>query len=64
MKAILLVIFSNDGILRPREFDKSLSTRLGWFNGDKEAIERVDKLLARAGLSAADVAAQSLANKR
>ena len=60
MKAILLVIFSKDGILRPPESDEAYQLALEWFNGDKEAIERVDKLLARAGLSAADVTAQSL----
>lgn len=31
-----------------------------WFNGDKKATERVDVLLAKAGLSRADVATQSL----
>ena len=40
--------------------DEAYQLALEWFNGDKEAIKRVDKLLARAGLSAADVTAQSL----
>jgi hypothetical protein len=33
---------------------------LDWFNGDEDATRRVDELLAQAGLSAADVSAQSL----
>jgi hypothetical protein len=51
----------------PKERDQMLDEpseasllALDWFTGDKEAIKRVDELLAKAGLSAADVIADSL----
>ncbi len=40
--------------------DDASQLALDWLNGDTKATKRVDELLAMAGLSAADVAAQSL----
>jgi hypothetical protein len=45
--------------------EESEASRLAsdWFKGDKEATEQVDALLAKAGLSMADVAAKSLSSE-
>jgi hypothetical protein len=55
-------------ILPPNKFLDSDDTEAAeiardWFNGDKKATKRAEELLAQAGFSLADVAAQSLSAK-
>ncbi|SEC59441.1 hypothetical protein SAMN05444161_1440 [Rhizobiales bacterium GAS191] len=60
MQSILSSLMPNEGILMLGQETEVDQLALLWFNGDKKATKRVDELLARAGLSAADVTAQSL----
>jgi hypothetical protein len=60
MEKILELILPHESSFSLSEESKASRVATDWFNGDKKATELVDALLAEAGLSLADVTAQSL----
>ncbi len=60
MKSILVTLMPAEGPLMMGESDEASQLALGWFAGDEEATERVNELLAQAGLLESDVTAQTL----